>query len=138
MTAAPTEGRPIAAWMQTLEFIEVALARRLAEVGESPDPSADAGPSAKASLQTLDEKVRRMQARLDQAERDAAEADEPLRTESEAYRRWTETMTAAQAAPGRLGGEREVKRIHHKDGTKAYNIYIAAISEPAPSASEGK
>ncbi len=96
MTAEPTEGRPIAAWMQTLEFIEEALARRLAEVGESPNLSADAGPSAKASLQALDEQVRRVQARLDQAERDAAEADEPLRAESEAYQRWTETMTAAR------------------------------------------
>ena len=96
MTAEPAEGRPIAAWMQMLEFIDAALARRLAEVEEPPGPADGAGSSAQGSLQALDERVRRMQARLDQAGRDAAEADEPLRTESEAYQRWTESMTAAR------------------------------------------
>ena len=67
MTAEPAEGRPIAAWMQMLEFIDAALARRLAEVEERPGPADGAGSSAQGSLQALDERVRRMQARLDQA-----------------------------------------------------------------------
>ena len=96
MTAEPTEGRTVAAWMQVLEFIEEALGRRLAEVEEPPAAVADAGRWVQTSLQALDERMQRMQTRLGQAERDAAEADEPLRTESEAYQRWTEGMTAAR------------------------------------------
>ena len=37
-----------------------------------------------------------MHARLDRAERDAAEADAALLTESEAYQHWTESMTAVR------------------------------------------
>ena len=99
MTAEPAEGRPVAAWMQVLDFIDEVLARRLAEVDEPPAPVAGAGPS-RESLLALDKWMQRLQARLDQAERDAAEADEPLRTESEAYQRWTETMTAARRRLG--------------------------------------
>jgi chromosome segregation ATPase len=96
MAAESTEGRPVASWMQMLDQIEASLTNRLAQVQEPPAPAAEAGPSAKESLQALDERLARMHARLEQAERDAAEADEALRTESEAHQRWTETMTAAR------------------------------------------
>ena len=96
MTAQTAQGRPIAAWMQVLDTMEEALARRLAEVAEPPAPFGDAGPSAKMTLQTVDERMQRIQTRLDQAERDAAEADEPLRIEAEAHRRWTARMTGAR------------------------------------------
>ena len=60
------------------------------------DADADAGPAAKTPLQVLDERLAQMRARLDRAERDAAEADGALLTESEAYQHWTENMTAAR------------------------------------------
>ncbi|HVS36012.1 MAG TPA: hypothetical protein VMS17_10570 [Gemmataceae bacterium] len=96
MTAELMQERPIAAWMQVLEIIEEALARRLAEVEDPPPAVGDVGSPAQTLLQALDERLTVMQGRLDQAERDAAEADDPLRTETEAYQRWTETMTAAR------------------------------------------
>ncbi len=96
MTAELARGGRVAAWLRVLETLDEALARRLAEVEEPPAPIAEPMPAAKASLQALDERLGRLQGRLEQAERDAAEADEPLRTEAEAYRRWTEGMTAAR------------------------------------------
>ena len=96
MTAGLAQAGPVAAWVRVLETIDEALARRLAEVEEPPAPMADPTPAAKGSLQALEERLRQMQARLERAERDAAEADGPLRGEAEAYRRWTEGMTAAR------------------------------------------
>lgn len=96
MKSEPTEARSMATWMPMLEHIEEALARRLAEVHDLPAPTADSGPTAKTSLQALDQRLAGMQVRLDQAERDASETEGVLRTEAEAYQRWTESMTAAR------------------------------------------
>jgi hypothetical protein len=96
MTAELAEGRPITEWMHVLESIEEAVARRLAETPEPPAPGAEPDAPAKASLQALDEGLARMEGRLAQAERDAADADDVLRGEAEAYQRWTEGMTAAR------------------------------------------
>jgi hypothetical protein len=96
MTAESTEGRPVAAWMQVLESIEEALARRLADLPAPPAPPADSGSTAKTALQVLDGRLTQMQARLDQAERDADETETVLRTEAEAYQHWTTSMTAAR------------------------------------------
>ena len=96
MTASSREERPIAAWMQVLDQIEGSVDRRLAQVEEPAGPDADAGPTAKTPLQILDERAAQMRTRLDRAERDAAEVDAALNTESEAYQRWTESMTAAR------------------------------------------
>ncbi|HBI44045.1 MAG TPA: hypothetical protein DDY78_14515 [Planctomycetales bacterium] len=96
MTALPTEARPIAAWMQVLDQIEGSVGRRLAQVEEPAGPEADAGPTAKTPLQILDERWSQVRTRLDRAERDAAEVDAALHTESEAYQRWTDSLTAAR------------------------------------------
>jgi hypothetical protein len=96
MTASSTEGRPIGAWLQVLEQIEGALARRLAQVEEPNAPEAETGPKAKTPLQILEERLAQMRTRLDRAEREAAEVDAALNTEAEAYQRWTESMTAAR------------------------------------------
>jgi chromosome segregation ATPase len=96
MTADAGEGRRLAAWLQALDFMDEVLARRLAETQEPPTPADDAGPAVQASLQTLDERLQQMQTRLEQAERDAAEADAVLRTEAEVYQDWTESTTAAR------------------------------------------
>jgi hypothetical protein len=96
MKASSREERPIAAWMQVLDQIEGSVGRRLAQVEEPAGLEADAGPTAKTPLQILDERLAQMRTRLDRAERDAAEVDAALHTESEAYQRWTDNMTAAR------------------------------------------
>lgn len=95
MTAEPTETRPAAAWMLVLNQIEETLARQMASV-EEPAPPGDAKPPAKTPLHALDARLAQMQARLDQAERHAEGTDAALRTDAEAYQRWTESMTAAR------------------------------------------
>ena len=95
MTAESTETRPIAAWMQVLEQIESTLAQQMASVDEGESPG-EARPRASTPLHVLDERLTKMQARLDQAERDAALTDAALRAEGEAYQRWTESMTATR------------------------------------------
>jgi hypothetical protein len=96
MTAESTEGRPVAVWMQTLEAIEEALVQRLAATPEPPAPAGEPGPDDNAALLALDERLALLQARLEQAALDAAEADDVLRAEAEAHQRWTESMTAAR------------------------------------------
>ena len=96
MTALPTEARPIAAWMQVLDQIEDSVSRRLGQVEELATPEANVGPTTKTPLQILDDRLTQMQTRLDRAERDAAGVDAALRTESEAYQHWTESMSAAR------------------------------------------
>ncbi len=96
MTASPTEARPIAAWMQVLDQIQGSVGRRLAQVEEPAGQDADTEPTAKTPLQILDERMTQIPTRLDRAERDAAEVDAALHTESEAYQRWTESMTTAR------------------------------------------
>lgn len=92
MTTQSTEARPIAAWMKVLEQIETTLARQMALVEEVAPPSAAKQP-ARTPLHVLDERLGQMQARLNQAERDAAVTDAALRTEGEAYQRWADGMT---------------------------------------------
>jgi len=96
MTALSTEVRPIAAWMRVLDQIESSVELRLAQVEEPPGPDADSGPTAKTPLQILDERLAQIRTRLDRAERDAAEVDAALHTESGAYQHWTASMTAAR------------------------------------------
>jgi hypothetical protein len=96
MTAEPTEPRPIAAWMRVLDKIEATLARQMAPVDEPHPAASDAKTPAKAPLQALDDRLAQMAARLEQADRDAAVTDAALRTEGEAYQRWTGTMTATR------------------------------------------
>ena len=47
-------------------------------------------------MQILDDRLAQMQGRLGEAEEDAREADQVLRTEGEAYQRWTEAMATAR------------------------------------------
>lgn len=95
MKASSREERPIAVWMQVLEQMEGSVGQRLAQVEEPALPEGDVGPTAKTPLQILDERLAQMRAQLDRAERDAAEVDAALHTESEAYQRWTDNITAA-------------------------------------------
>ena len=94
--ASPTESRPIAGWMETLEHIDEAIRRRLSQVEEPASPASETGLPAVSPLQILDERASQMRSRLDRAERETAEVDAALRTESEAYQRWTENTTAAR------------------------------------------
>jgi hypothetical protein len=81
--------------MRVLETIEAALAQRLANVQE-PAAAAEPSPAAQTPLQALDERLAVLQAREGQAESDAAEADEALQAEAEAYQHWIESTTAAR------------------------------------------
>jgi hypothetical protein len=103
MTAEPTETRPTAAWMKVLNQIEDTLARQMASV-EEPAPSGAATPPTKKPLHALDASLAQMQARVDQAERRAEETDAALRTDAEAYQRWTESMTATRRRLGDWAG----------------------------------
>ncbi len=96
MTAPLNAVQQITGWMGVLDQIEGSVERRLAQVEEPPTPDADAAPTTKTPLQILDERLAQMRTRLDRAERDAAEVDAALNTETEAYQRWAESMTAAR------------------------------------------
>ncbi len=96
MTASSTEAQPITAWLQVLDQIESAVGRWLAQVEAPAKVEEDAGPTANAPLQILDERLTQIRARLDRAERDAREVDAALQTEAEVYQHWAESMTAAR------------------------------------------
>ena len=116
MTATRTEERPIAAWMQALDEIARAVHRRLAHV-ESVEASPEPGSPTSTPLQILDDRLAQMQARLGRAERDADEADQVLRTEGEAYQRWTEAMAAARRGLADWAGgvDKETRRQGDKE-----------------------
>ncbi len=88
--------RPITAWMRVLDEIESSVSRRLAQAEEPTAASANAGPPAPTPLQVLDDRLAQMQARLEQAEQDARDADAVLRQEADAHRRWTEQMATTR------------------------------------------
>lgn len=94
MTASPTKDGPVAGWMDVLDRIEEAVSQRLART-EEPAPSPEPPPSGRP-LHTLDERLTRMQARLEIAEKDAREADDVLRAEAEAFQGWTEATATAR------------------------------------------
>ena len=95
MTASSTKDRPVAAWMEVLDQIEGAVGPRLAHT-EEPAPSPEPTAVSRTPLHVLDERLARIQARLDRAEGDARETDEVLRVEAEAFQRWTETAATAR------------------------------------------
>jgi hypothetical protein len=96
MTAEATQGRSVAEWMRVLDEIEQSLAGRLAETPEPPPVHAPRETPSAAPLQALDGRLAQLQGRLDQAERDAAEAEVVLRSEAEAHQQWTDRMMAAR------------------------------------------
>src|SRR5262249_2315072 len=100
-----SEPRPVLAWMEMLGRIRGGLGESL---GPVPEDEAAAGSEAapeEAPLRRRDERLARLQARLDQAERDAAAADALLAAEADALKRWSDSMAVAhqrlveQAAP---------------------------------------
>jgi len=94
MTTA-TETRPAATWLGVLDEIAGAVSRRLAQV-EEPPPAPAPAPPEMTPLHALNDRLARMQARLDQAEQDAAAVDDVLGTEVVAFRQWVEAMSSAR------------------------------------------
>jgi hypothetical protein len=95
MTADPGEARPAAAW--ELGRIEAALAGWLTRAGEpAATPPPAAGGAAGDALRRPDERLARLQARLDETQRQADAADAELAAADDALRRWLDGLAAVR------------------------------------------
>jgi hypothetical protein len=101
MSDVTPEPRPAAAWAQVLGRIEDTLGQSLAlaETSAAPPPGSESAPAARSPLQVLDDRLAGLQAALDQAEANAAEADALLVEASGTLEQW---VGGAQAAGRRL------------------------------------
>ena len=90
MANAAEEARDVEAWMRVLDRIQATLERSLALTPELGPVAAGASvtDAARQPLQRLDDRLARLQARLDEAEQSAAQADVLLGKEAEALEHW--------------------------------------------------
>jgi hypothetical protein len=90
MSTDTAEARDVEAWMRVLDRIQATLERSLALTPELGPVAAGASvaDAARQPLQRLDERLARLQARLDEAEQSAAQADVLLGKEAEALEHW--------------------------------------------------
>jgi hypothetical protein len=82
-------------WTRVLDRITDTLDESLRLAAEPGGEPAAEG-AAERPLQLLDERLARLRARLDQAERNAADADAVLQTEADALQRWLDAFAAAR------------------------------------------
>jgi hypothetical protein len=97
MSTVP-HSRGVAGWMKVLDQIQVNLVETLKRA-DPPPPSA-APPESTAlrqPLQALDEHLARLKHCLDQADRQAAEADALLQREAEEAQQWIAGIRQTQA-----------------------------------------
>jgi hypothetical protein len=92
------EFRSNAHWGDILDQIDAAIA---AAVEQAPEPTHLTPPPepmrpGAAHIEALDERLNRLQASVERAERCAAATDALLQAEAEAIRRWNEAVQAAR------------------------------------------
>jgi hypothetical protein len=97
MSTVP-HSRGVAGWMKVLDQIQVNLLETLKRA-DPPPPSAAPPESTvlRQPLQALEEHLARLKHCLDQADKQAAEADALLQREAEAARQWIAGIRQTQA-----------------------------------------
>jgi hypothetical protein len=95
MSTDTPKARALTGWSETFAAFERNLNEWLARAVEVP--SEPAPPSVPMPAQLFEERLQRLQAYLDRAERNAEQALAPLTSEIQALRQWLEALNMARA-----------------------------------------
>jgi hypothetical protein len=96
MSTTPHESRPFTGWAEVLASLENTLNHWL-EHSVEPPPEPVPSPAAAMPLQLFEERLDRLQASLDRAEKNAEQALSPLTAEIETLRQWVATLNDVRA-----------------------------------------
>jgi hypothetical protein len=96
MSTDVPNARTLVSWMPVFAAFESNLDRWLAQTVE-PEPEPPPPPSEPLPSRRFEERLKRLQTYLDQAEGNAERALTPLTAEIQALRQWLETMSMARA-----------------------------------------